>query len=79
VGVIYADGNNMGALLETLHSPEAYHHFAEIVFQETQEAVFGALASALHPTHVAQTVQQRKQEDWVHPFEILSIGGTGSV
>jgi CRISPR-associated protein Cmr2 len=75
VGVIYADGNNMGALLETLYSPEAYHHFAETVFRETQDAVFGALASALHPTHVARTVQQHKQEDWVHPFEILSIGG----
>jgi CRISPR-associated protein Cmr2 len=75
VGVIYADGNNMGALLETLHSPEAYHHFAETVFRETQDAVFAALATSLHPTHVERTEQQRKQEDWVHPFEILSIGG----
>jgi len=75
VGVIYADGNNMGALLETLHSPEAYHHFAETVFRETQDAVFAALATSLHPAHVERTEQQRKQEDWVHPFEILSIGG----
>jgi CRISPR-associated protein Cmr2 len=75
VGVIYADGNNMGALLETLHSPEAYHHFAETVFRETQDAVFEALAAGLHPAHVERTLGQRTQETWVHPFEILSIGG----
>jgi CRISPR-associated protein Cmr2 len=75
VGVIYADGNNMGALLETLHSPNAYHHFAETVFRETQDAVFGSLATLLRPIYVKPTLGQRMQGSWVHPFEILSIGG----
>ena len=69
VGVVYADGNNMGALLETLHSPEAYHHFAETVFGETQDAVFGALATAFTRAHVEQDRAAAHQGTWVHPFE----------
>ncbi len=75
VGVIYADGNNMGAFLETLRSPQAYHDFAKAVWEAMQRAVFGALAQALHPVYVQRESKKRQEPFWVHPFEILSIGG----
>src|SRR4030095_12298860 len=36
---------------------------------------FGALATLLHPIYAKPTLGQRMQGSWVHPFEILSIGG----
>lgn len=75
IGVVYADGNNMGALLERLQSPHAYQHFAEAVYKTTQHAVFQALASTLHPHRVEREGKQHKEHPWIHPFEILSIGG----
>ncbi len=62
VGVVYADGNNMGALLEELKTPTAYHDFAEEVYDATKRAVFESLKVNLEKTGS-------------HPFEILSIGG----
>lgn len=47
VGVVYADGNNMGALLEELKTPSDYCEFAEAVYKATKEAVFNALDPSL--------------------------------
>jgi CRISPR-associated protein Cmr2 len=63
LGVIYADGNNLGALLEELSTPAAYQEFARAIYKATIEATFTALATHLHPYRHH------------HPFEILSIGG----
>jgi CRISPR-associated protein Cmr2 len=62
IGIVYADGNNMGALLEELRTPAEYHTFAESVYEATKNAVFAALKNNLD--HQAG-----------YPFEILSIGG----
>ena len=67
LGVIYADGNNMGALLEELSTPLRYQAFAQTCYHTTIEATFTALATHLHP--------HRHAGQWRHPFEILSIGG----
>lgn len=67
IGVIYADGNNMGALLEELKTPADYQEFAEVVYRETKNATFTALAKHLRP--------HQRGEEWLHPFEVLSIGG----
>jgi CRISPR-associated protein Cmr2 len=71
IGIIYADGNNMGALLEKLPTPDAYHQFADDVYSAVQQSVFGSLARHVKP------VQTTRPEGslWVYPFEILSIGG----
>lgn len=79
IGVVYADGNNMGALLEQLRTPAEYRHFADAVYETTQKAVFHALAETLYPEKVNREERKRKakvkRELWIHPFEILSIGG----
>ena len=49
IGVIYADGNNMGALLEELATPAAYQAFAQAIYQTTIAATFTALATHLQP------------------------------
>jgi CRISPR-associated protein Cmr2 len=72
IGVVYADGNNMGRLLEGLDTPSKYAEFAESVFVATQDAVFQAIAGCLHPSGVRLENGSRQ---WTHPFEILSIGG----
>jgi len=72
VGVIYADGNNIGQLLEELKTPDHYATFAEEVYKATEGAVFEAIAENLK----TRKIQREKiGEILVHPFEILSIGG----
>jgi CRISPR-associated protein Cmr2 len=63
IGAIYADGNNMGALLEELETPSEYATFAEKVNEATRNATFTALAKHLKPVKGK------------HRFEVLSIGG----
>jgi CRISPR-associated protein Cmr2 len=72
IGVVYADGNNMGQLLETLQTPMEYADFAEAVYKANQDAVFESLANNLKTFTI-----ERKDKNKVlaHPFEILSIGG----
>ncbi len=73
IGVVYADGNNMGGLIERkLTTPAKYAHFAKKVFDTLQDAIFTSLATHLRPGAVAS---ERGTKRLVHPFEILSIGG----
>jgi CRISPR-associated protein Cmr2 len=72
IGVIYADGNNMGQLLEQLRTPNEYATFAEDVFDANKNAVFGALAENLTTREFERKPGDKFQ---MHPFEILSIGG----
>lgn len=72
VGVIYADGNNMGALLED-KTPAEYKEFTTQVYEAVRDATFTALADHLQPIEVREKFRGRKK--LVHPFEVLSIGG----
>ena len=47
IGVVYADGNNMGGLLEKLGTPADYREFAEEVYNTTKNAVFDSLDAKL--------------------------------
>ncbi|HJQ31676.1 MAG TPA: hypothetical protein VJ866_05850 [Pyrinomonadaceae bacterium] len=73
IGFVYADGNDMGGLLQNLETPSAYATFAEEVSSALQNSTFAALAKRLKPTRVSR--EGRSAEVAVHPFEILSIGG----
>lgn len=73
IGFVYADGNDMGRLLEALDTPSDYAAFAEEVSRALQGATFAALAKHLYPVNVVR--EGRSGEVLVHPFEILSIGG----
>lgn len=77
VGLIYADGNNVGDRVARLTSPSEYRQFAQELLGATREAVFRALAQHLGPVFVAEANKEtrRKTSAWVHPWEIITIGG----
>lgn len=72
IGLIYADGNNVGALIERIRSAGFYRQFASRLFEATQAAVFTALAIHLQP---AKVTNENGDDLSIHPFEIVSIGG----
>ncbi|WP_035991668.1 type III-B CRISPR-associated protein Cas10/Cmr2 [Leptolyngbya sp. KIOST-1] len=78
VAYIYADGNNMGAYIrDQIKTPEHYQQFSQDVFEATEQSVYWALAH-LHPYHYtpdAKSSRNNKSPVWIHPFEIITIGG----
>ncbi|MCI0486723.1 MAG: hypothetical protein L0229_08995 [Blastocatellia bacterium] len=85
VGLIYADGNNVGSIIEQIQTAIEYRQFAQRLFEANQAAVFRALASVLRPhkrtpneerpDKVKKLFADGEGKITVHPFEILSIGG----
>lgn len=65
VGLIYADGNNVGAHVAGLSSIAAYRRFAQQMLEANERAVALALIEHLGPTERSK----------VWPFEIITIGG----
>lgn len=75
---IYADGNNMGGYIQKIKTPEDYSQFSEHIFEATEKSVYYALANRLHPHQLKNLKKQDNQDrngSWVHPFEIIAIGG----
>lgn len=81
IGVIYADGNNVGRLVATLKTPQQYAAVSHSLSTIAKTAVFQAIARYLAPTQIILTTQERRIRGtnndtvWAHPFEILAIGG----
>lgn len=81
LSVIYADGNNVGRLIATLKTPHQYAAVSKSLSEVSKAAVFRALADCLEPTQVILTAEEKRIRQtnndtcWVHPFEILTIGG----
>jgi CRISPR-associated protein Cmr2 len=88
IGMIYADGNNIGRLIATLKTPGEYKKTSDILRNAARDAVFTALAYHLEPVQVAADKEREQDEQpakegtdktetrkWIHPFEILTIGG----
>ncbi|GET41937.1 type III-B CRISPR-associated protein Cas10/Cmr2 [Microseira wollei] len=77
VAYIYADGNNMGGLIQKIRTPQKYKEFSEDVFTATEHAVYQALAENLHPRELKGIKEESgfKDGDLIHPFEIITIGG----
>jgi CRISPR-associated protein Cmr2 len=65
VGLVYADGNNVGAHIAQLSSIAAYRQFAQQMLEANERAVALALIDHLGPTE--------RSKIW--PFEIITIGG----
>lgn len=65
VGLIYADGNNVGAYIAELRSISAYRQFAKQMLRANEQAVAKALVKHIKPSSEKQA--------W--PFEIITIGG----
>ncbi|MDX2240624.1 MAG: type III-B CRISPR-associated protein Cas10/Cmr2 [Leptolyngbyaceae cyanobacterium bins.302] len=79
VAYIYADGNNMGQYIrDQIKTPQIYQQFSEDIFEATERSVYHALAHHLKPhyhTPDAQSNRTNKSPVWLHPFEIVTIGG----
>lgn len=79
VGYIYADGNNMGGYIQkNLTTPEEYKKFSNDIFQATSESVYYALAKHLQPRRLSGMSDPDavgRNSQWIHPFEIITIGG----
>ena len=78
VAYLYADGNNMGGYIQKIKTPQKYQQFSKDIFEATEKAVYQALAQHLDPYLYkpdAQSTRKNKEPVWIHPFEILTIGG----
>lgn len=72
VGHIYADGNNMGGYIRKIRTQEEYRKFSRDVTEATETAVYRAIARHLCPHRIRSGENAGR---WIHPFEILTIGG----
>ena len=68
IGVVYGDGNSLGAIIKEIGTPAEHRQFANRVYQALQAAVWEAIRTHLPPCRLAD----RRH---IHPFEVLSIGG----
>ncbi|MEG3967803.1 type III-B CRISPR-associated protein Cas10/Cmr2 [Microcoleus sp. T2B6] len=78
VAYIYADGNNMGGYIQKITTPQEYQDFSEDVDNATRYAVFQALAEHLQPRELKGNNKSEStlpDGAWIHPFEIITIGG----
>ncbi|QYO65092.1 Cas10/Cmr2 second palm domain-containing protein [Leptolyngbya sp. 7M] len=79
VAYIYADGNNMGQhIRDKIKTPDEYQRLSEDIFEATEHSVYIALAKHLAPHYYepdAQSNRRNKTPVWIHPFEIVTIGG----
>lgn len=79
VGYIYADGNNMGGYIQKeIKTPEDYQQFSEDIFKATENSVYEALAQHLKPhklNNLNDADNRHRNDTWIHPFEIITIGG----
>lgn len=78
VAFIYADGNNMGGYIQKIKSPEEYAKFSLDVFKATEQSVYRALAKHLPPHQLEGLTEPEslhRNGTWIHPFEIITIGG----
>jgi CRISPR-associated protein Cmr2 len=78
VAYIYADGNNMGGFIRTITTPHEYQKFSHDIFNATEKSVYKALADNLCPHKLeglSDPENENREGQWIHPFEIITIGG----
>lgn len=83
VAFIYLDGDRIGQLLQAIPTEALYRDFSHTMQQVTETAVFKALADHLQLTQVTGSPAREEVGEkhlvgkpiWIHPFEIITIGG----
>jgi len=68
IALLYADGNNMGDLLQLMPSPASYRHFSQVLENATRDGLFSALWAAFGE-------ERLKDPNEPLPFEIIALGG----
>jgi GGDEF domain-containing protein len=66
IALLYADGNNMGDLLQRAHSIKMYHQISEALNMATKEALFASLLETFGANRLSRSPL---------PFEIIALGG----
>ena len=76
VGVVYADGNSMGKIVQALDRPETFRQFSKIVDESIREACFTSL-SQISQSEVGKTREAFEQHRRFEPLaaDILLLGG----
>ena len=67
IGIIYADGNNMGSLFQKCKSPAEYRHLSDTLHKVVRDSVYEALWKTLGKRIIKSNEEL--------PFEIVVIGG----
>ncbi len=79
VAYIYADGNNMGGYIrKQIKTPQKYREFSDDILDATQQCVYKALVEHLRPHQLKNLTDpdnENRNGRWIHPFEIITIGG----
>ena len=77
VGVVYADGNAMGSVVQALDGPETCRQFSRIVDESIREACFTGLGGILNEEVDDVRVKAAEQDDAFNPLpaDILLLGG----
>ena len=76
IGLIYADGNAMGRLVQELDSPEVYRAFSELVDGSIREACYEALRQVCAPEIAeASAAMVQGNKPGRLPADILLLGG----
>ena len=78
VAYIYADGNNMGGYIQRIERAADYQRFSKNISDATEECVYRALEKHLKPHQLSginDAETKNRDGKWIHPFEILTIGG----
>jgi len=68
ISLIYADGNNVGELLQIMRSPASYRHLSRTLEVATKDALFEAIWTVVGEKRL-------KDERKPIPFEIIALGG----
>jgi len=68
IALLYADGNNMGELLQLMPSPASYRHFSEALDLAIKEVLFVAIWEVFGEERLKNTSSPL-------PFEIIALGG----
>ncbi len=76
IGVVYADGNSMGQIIQGMNQQETFRQFSRIVDESIQEACFDALSqvSEKEVANVQKALKDRQPFESL-PADILLLGG----
>ncbi len=76
IGIVYADGNAMGQIVQAMTCPETFRQFSKIVDNSIQDACFTAL-SEISEREVNKIRKDYKQQKGFDPLaaDILLLGG----
>lgn len=76
IGIVYADGNAMGQIIQAMNRPETFHQFSKIVDESIQKACFTALSevSESEVNIIRENYEQRSGFERL-AADILLLGG----